>query len=42
VSELFIVSRVLFAKVLKLPLGHDPVGESFNYFSFNDVMYLST
>jgi hypothetical protein len=41
-SELFIVSQVLFAKVLKLPLGHDPVGESFDYFSFSDVMYLST
>jgi hypothetical protein len=41
-SEFFIISWVLFAKVLKLPLGHDPVGESFDYFSFSDVMYLST
>jgi hypothetical protein len=41
-SEAFIVSRVLFAKILKLPLGHDPVGEGFDYFSFSDVMYLST
>jgi hypothetical protein len=42
VSEFFIVSRVLFVEVLKLPLGHDPVGESFDYFSFSDVIYLST
>jgi hypothetical protein len=41
-SEFFIVSRVLFAEVLKLPLGHDPVGESFDYFSFSDVRYLTT
>jgi hypothetical protein len=27
---------------LKLPLGHDPLGESFDYFSLSDVMYLST
>jgi hypothetical protein len=40
--EFFIVSRVLFAEVLKLPLGHDPMGESFDYFSFGDVLYLST
>jgi hypothetical protein len=41
-SELFIVSRVLFTKVLKLSLGHDPMGESFDYFTFSDVVYLST
>jgi hypothetical protein len=41
-SEFFIVSQVLFAEVLKLPLGHDPVGEGFDYFLFSDVMYLST
>jgi hypothetical protein len=41
-SEFFIASRVLFVEVLKLPLGHDPVGESFDYFSFSDVIYLST
>jgi hypothetical protein len=41
-SKLFIVSWVLFAKVLKFSLDHDPVGESFNYFSFSDVMYLGT
>jgi hypothetical protein len=41
-SEFFIISQVLFAKVLKLPLGHDPMGEGFDYFSFSDVMYLST
>jgi hypothetical protein len=41
-SEFFIVSQVLFAKVLKLSLGHDPVGEGFDYFSFSDVVYLST
>jgi hypothetical protein len=42
VSEFFIISQVLFAKVLKLPLGLDPMGESFDYFSFSNVMYLST
>jgi hypothetical protein len=42
VSELFIVFWVLFAKVLKLPLGHDPMGESFDYLSFSNVVYLST
>jgi hypothetical protein len=42
VSELFIVFWVLFAKVLKLPLGDDPVGESFDYLSFGNVVYLST
>jgi hypothetical protein len=41
-SELFIVSWVFFAKVLKLPHGHDPMGESLDYLSFSDVMYLST
>jgi hypothetical protein len=40
-SEHFVVSRVLFAKIFKLPLGHDHVGEGFDYFSFSDVMYLS-
>jgi hypothetical protein len=40
-SKLFIISQVLFAKVLKLPLDHDLMGESFDYFSFSDVMYLS-
>jgi hypothetical protein len=42
VSKLFIISRVLFLKILKMPLGHDPVGEGFDYFSFSDVMYLGT
>ena len=42
VSEFFIVSRVLFVDVLKLPPSHDSVRESFDYFSFGDVMYLST
>ena len=41
-SEFFIVSWVLFAEVLKLPPSHDSVRESFDYFSFGDVMYLST
>jgi hypothetical protein len=27
---------------LKLPLGHDPVGESFDYLLFGDVVHLST
>jgi hypothetical protein len=40
--EFFIISWVLFAKVLKLPLGHDPMGEGFDYFSSSDVVYLST
>ena len=41
-SEFFIVSRVFFAEVLKLPPSHDSMRESFNYFSFGDVMYLSS
>ena len=41
-SEFFIVSWVFFAEVLKLPPGHDSVRESLDYFSFGDVMYLST
>jgi hypothetical protein len=41
-SKFFIASQVLFVEVLKLPLGHDLVGESFDYFSVNDVIYLST
>ena len=40
-SEFFIVSRIFFAEVLKLPPSHDSVRESFNYFSFGDVMHLS-
>jgi hypothetical protein len=42
VSEFFIISWVLFAKILKLPFNHDPVRKGFNYFSFDDVMYLGT
>ena len=41
-SEFFIVFWVFFAEVLKLPPSHDSVRESFDYFSFSDVMYLST
>jgi hypothetical protein len=29
-------------KSWKCHLGHDPVGEGFDYFSFSDVMYLNT
>jgi hypothetical protein len=42
VLEFFIASRVLFAKILELPLGQNPIGEIFNDLSFSDVMYLST
>jgi hypothetical protein len=38
-SKFLIVSWVFFVEVLKLPLGHDPMGEGFDYFSFSDVMY---
>ena len=41
-SEFFIVSRVLFAEILKLPPSHDSMRESFDYFSFGNVMYLCT
>ena len=40
-SEFFVVSQIFFAEVLKLPPSHDSVRESFNYFSFGDVMHLS-
>ena len=40
-SEFFIVSRIFFAEILKLPPSHDFVRESFDYFSFDDDMYLS-
>ena len=41
-SEFFVVSWIFFAEVLKLPPSHDSVGESFDYFSLCDVMYLSS
>jgi hypothetical protein len=42
VLEFFVASWVLFAKILELPLGQNPIGESFNDLLFSDVVYLST
>jgi hypothetical protein len=42
VLEFFIASWVLFAEILELPLGQNPIGEIFNDLPFSDVMYLST
>jgi hypothetical protein len=42
VLEFFVASWVLFAKILELPLGQNPIGESFNDLPFSDAMYLST
>jgi hypothetical protein len=40
--EFIIASRVLFAKIMELPLSQDSIGESPNDLSFSDVVYLST
>jgi hypothetical protein len=40
--EFFVALRVLFVEILKLPLGYNSIGESFNDFSFSDVVNLST
>jgi hypothetical protein len=42
VLEFFVASWVLFAEILELQLGKNPIGESFNDLSFSDVVYLST
>jgi hypothetical protein len=41
-SEFFAIPWFFFAKILKLPFGHDSVGKGFNHFSFGDVVYLGT